>query len=325
VNALVTYGLTIATFFVIYNILTWGLNIQYGYAGIPDFTFITFMAAGAYITGVTTLPPSSQPLYVRYILGLHWPFPLPLLAGACAAAALGGLIGIVAFKRLRSDYLAIVTFSIGFIALDFVSNFVPLFNSFQGLSGVTQPLSDVLPVDYNTYQFVFLGIAAFIMLIMWFVANRLYNSPLGRTMRAIRENAEAAEALGKNAFRFRMTAFMVGCFFAGVGGALTIEYITAFNTSGWSAPETFIVWAALLVGGRGNNLGAIAGAFLVPIILFEVTAFFPITQQYPQLSSGLRLMLVGAILILVLWLRPQGIFPERKRFYEITLGAGGRT
>lgn len=135
-TALANYFLTIATFFVIYNILTWGLNIQFGYAGIPDFTYITFMAVGAYIAGVTSLGPTTQPLYVKYILGLHWSFPLPLIAGAVVAAAFGALIGVVGLKRLRSDYLAIVTFSIGFIAYDFVSTYTPLFNGFQGIASV---------------------------------------------------------------------------------------------------------------------------------------------------------------------------------------------
>lgn len=318
-STLISYVLTIATFFVIYNILTWGLNIQFGYAGIPNFAYITFMATGAYFAGVATLKPTNQPLYVHYILGLNWPFPLPLIFGGVAAAVVGGIVGLVPLRRLRSDYLAIVTFSVGFIAYDFVSSFVPLFNGFQGLAALTPPLSDVLPVDYNTYQYVFLGICALVMLLLWLVAWRVYSSPLGRTLRAIREDADAAEALGKNSYRFKLVAFVLGCFYAGIGGALTIEYVTAFNPSGWSAPETFIIWAAMLVGGRANNIGAIIGSLLVPIILFEVTAFFPIAAQYPQLSEGLRLMMIGALLILVLWFRPNGILPERRRIYEIPL------
>jgi branched-chain amino acid transport system permease protein len=177
-TALVPYVLTIGTYFVIYNILTWGLNIQFGYAGIPNFTYITFMAAGAYFAGVIDLPHSTSP-YLQYILGLGLPFPLSLLGGAAIAGVLGLLLGLVVLTRLRSDYLAIVTFSLGFIAYDVVSSYHPLFNGFDGLSGVSQPLNTFLNLDYNTYQWFFLGLAAVIMVILWAVANRIYNSPAG--------------------------------------------------------------------------------------------------------------------------------------------------
>jgi ABC-type branched-subunit amino acid transport system permease subunit len=313
------YLLTIATYFVIYNILTWGLNIQFGYAGIPNFTYITFMAAGAYFSGVVGLGPSTNPLYVHYVLGYHLPFPLTLLFGAIVAAILGSLLGLVALNRLRSDYLAIVTFSLGFIAYDFVSSFVPLFNGFEGIAGVQLPLTDVLPLDYNGYQIVFLGIGFVIMAVLWLVANRIYNAPIGRTMRAIREDIDVAESLGKNTFKFRMIALVIGCFYAGVGGALTIEFVSAFNPSGWTAPETFVIWAALLVGGRANNLGVVIGSLLVPITLFELSRFIPTSAEHPVLLEGLRFMMIGTLLIVVLWFRPQGVLPERRRFYEIPL------
>jgi branched-chain amino acid transport system permease protein len=320
-SGLLPYVLTIGTYIVIYNILTWGLNIQFGYAGIPNFTYITFMAAGAYFAGVIDLPHSSQPLFVQYILGLNLPFPVSLLGGALIASVLGLLLGLVVLNRLRSDYLAIVTFSLGFIAYDVVSSYRPLFNGFEGLSGVSQPLNSALNLDYNTYQLFFLGLAVVIMVGLWFIANRIYNSPAGRTMRAIREDLDVAETLGKNTFKFRMIALGIGCFYAGVGGALTIEYIGALNPSGFTAPETFVIWAALLIGGRANNLGAVVGVLIVPILLFEITRFIPIPPDQAVLVESGRFMLIGILLITVLWLRPAGILPERKRrYYEIPVG-----
>ncbi len=317
------YLVTLGVYFVIYNVLTWGLNIQFGYAGIPNFTYITFMAAGAYFSGVVGIGPSTNPRYVQYILGFNWPFPLTLIFGALVAALLGALLGFVVLNRLRSDYLAIVTFSLGFIAYDFVASYLPLFNGFEGIAGAQLPLVNVVSLDYNGYQVAFLAIGVVIAAILWFVANRIYNSPIGRTMRAIREDIDVAEALGKNTFKFRMIALVIGCFYAGVGGALTIEFVSAFNPSGWTAPETFIIWAALLVGGRGNNIGVMLGSILVPITLFELTRFIPISAEHPVLLEGLRFMLVGSLLILVLWFRPQGALPERKRFYEIPLANQG--
>jgi ABC-type branched-subunit amino acid transport system permease subunit len=313
------YFLTIATFFVIYNILTWGLNIQFGLAGIPDFAYIAFMAIGAYFAGVTSLPRSTEPLFVHYILGLSWPFPVTLLAGAIAAAGVGALFGVIALRRLRDNYLAIVTFSLGFITYDFVSSYVPLFNGFQGLAGVAPPASTVVHLSYNDYQWLFLAIATTTMVVLGLGAWHISRSPLGRTMRAVRDNIDVAESLGKNTFRVRLAAFVIGCFYAGVGGALTIEYIGAFNPSAWQAPETFIIWAALLIGGRANSLGVVIGSLLVPICLFEVTTLVPLFNHHPQTSEGLRLMGVGVLIIAVLWFRPEGILPERKRFYEIAI------
>src|ERR1700736_111217 len=135
---------TLVAYFVIYNILTWGLNIQFGYAGIPNFTYITFMAAGAYFTAVFSVKPATSFVDVHYILGLSLPFPLSLLGGAVVAAILAFGLGVITLRRLRSDYLAIVTFSLGFVAYDIVNTYQPLFNGFEGMFGVQPPLADVL-------------------------------------------------------------------------------------------------------------------------------------------------------------------------------------
>lgn len=315
------YAATLVVYFFIFNILTWGLNIQFGYTGIPNFTYITFMAAGAYFTGVASLPPS-KPTISPYILGLSWAFPFTLLAGAVAAGLLGVVLGLITLRRLRSDYLAIVSFSLGFVAYDFVSSYHPLFNGFEGIYGVPAPLNDLLQLDSNTYLLAFVVLSGAVMLIFWLIANRIYNSPLGRTLRAIREDLDVAEALGKDTFRFRLTALVVGCVFAGVAGGLTVEFVTAFNPSGWSTAETFLIWTAMLLGGRANNLGAVLGSFLVPVLFIEGTRFIPEVPQHPLLVENARFVLVGALMILTLWFRPDGVLPERKRvFYEIPLAA----
>jgi branched-chain amino acid transport system permease protein len=318
------YIVTMLTYFCIYNVLGWGLNIQFGYAGIPNFTYITFMATGAYVAGVTALPKSTQPDYVKYILGLGWPWPVPLLLAGLVASALGVLVGLITLNgRLRSEYLAIVTFSLGFIAIDIVGGYQPLFNGFNGLAGVPQPLNDGLNLDFNTYQEVFLGVCAVLMVLLWLVANRIYNAPIGRTMRSIREDLDVAEALGKNSFKYRLIAMAIGCFYAGIGGAMTIEFVGAFNPSGFSAPETFIIWTAVLIGGQANNLGVVAGSFIVPVILFEVTRFIPTSASAAGLIENGRFMLIGVLLIAILWFRPQGLVPERKRrYYEVPAGQG---
>jgi branched-chain amino acid transport system permease protein len=321
-GALVFYVVTVGVVFVTYNILTWGLNIQFGYTGIPNFTYMTFWAAGGYLTGVTTVGPSSTQPGVQYILGLSWPWPATLLAGSFAAAFLGVVVGVIALGRLRSDYLAIVTFSLGFVAYDVVGSFRPLFNGFDGISGVVAPFSDILPLDPNGYLVFFLGLSAVIMLALWWAANRIYGSAFGRTLRAIRDDVDVSEALGKDTFRFRLIAMAIGCFYAGVAGGLTVEFISAMNTSAWAATETFIVWAAMLLGGRANNLGSVIGTLLLPVLFVEGTRFIPQIPSYPTLIPGLRVMIIGALLLLILWFRPQGLLPEKRPFYELPIGRG---
>jgi branched-chain amino acid transport system permease protein len=318
-NPVLEFIILLATYFAIYNILTLGLNLQFGYAGIPNFSYVVFLAAGAYFTGVTGLPRA--PAGLQYILGLSWPFPLTLLAGAVAAGALGFGLGLVTLRRLTSDYhLAIVIFGLGFIAYDFVSNYVPAFNGFDGIYGIQAPLSTVLPLDYNTYPFFFLGLTVVIMLFLWWVARRIHNSAMGRTLRAIRDDLQLAEALGKNSWRFRMMALVLGCVFAGVAGGLTVEYISAMNPSAWTEPETFVIWAAMIVGGRANNAGSAIGTLLIPILLLEATTLIPIPPELAVRGDALRLAVVGVVLLVVLWYRPQGVLPERRRFFELPLG-----
>ncbi len=319
-SQLLFYISALLVYFFIYNILTWGLNIQFGYTGILNFAFIVFMAIGAYIAGVTSLPKPDPFSGQTYIFGFGWPFPLTLLAGGVAAALFGVLVGFIALKRLRSDYMAIVTVAVGAISYDFIGNFHPLFNGWDGIGGVPFPLFDTVNLDFFTYQWFFVALAGVVMLILWWVAHRIYNSPFGRTLRSIREDIDVSEAFGKDSFRYRMIAMVIGCFYAGIAGGLLIGYISAFNPSGWTAGETFVVWAALLIGGRANNWGAILGALLVPVLFQEVTRFLPQISDNAELIPALRNIIVGGLLILVLWFRPQGIIPERKkRFYELPL------
>lgn len=324
-TAVLFYITTLLIFWFVNNILTWGLNIQFGYTGILNFALIVFMALGAYVTGVFSLPPANGISGQTYVLGLSWPFPLTLILGGLASAAFGLLVGLIALKRLRSDYMAVVTVAVGVITYDFIGNTTKLFNGWDGLGSVPQPFYDSPLITnsgnaYTVYQFFFVVLSGVVMLIMWWAAQRIYNSPYGRTLRSIREDMDVSESFGKNTFKYRMSAMVIGCFYAGIAGGLLIEYITAINPSGWTTGETFVIWTALLVGGTGNNWGAALGALLVPVLLQEVTRFLPQFSSNPSLVPALRNIIVGSLLILVLWFRPQGVIPEKKaRFLNLPL------
>ena len=316
------YVATLAVYFCIYNIFAFGLNIQFGYAGILDFTVITFMAIGGYFAGVAVLGPAQRGTEIYYILGLSLPWPVALVIGAVAAGLLGFIIGLIALRRLRSDYLAIVTLASGSIVYGIINNDNKIFDGGAGLVGVSQPFGSHISTNPNTYSEFFLIICFVLMVGCWLFANRLYSSPLGRAMRAIREDVDVAEAYGKNSFKIRMTAMVIGCMMVGIGGALTIAYVTALSPAGWTTGETFVIWAALIVGGRGNNWGAVVGSFLVAVLFNEATRFLPNIPGHPNMISDIRNMAIGGLVILTLWFREQGVIPERKaKFMEIPLRA----
>jgi branched-chain amino acid transport system permease protein len=309
---------TLAVFFCIYNIMTWGLNIQFGAAGILNFTFITFMAVGAYVAGVFSLPPQQPGTGVTYVLGLNWHFPLPQIMGGLAAALLGFLVGLVALKRLRSDYLAIVTLAVGSIAYTIVGNYTPLFSGWDGLVGVPAPMNEWINLDLLTYELFYVGVSFAFMLIFWFFSHRLLMSPLGRTMRAVRDDVDVAEAFGKDTFRVRMMAMVIGCAYAGVAGALLIGFTGAMSPAGWTAPETFVLWAVLLIGGRGNLVGTMVGTALIIVLFNESTRFLPTNFLTPNLVATIRNIIIGALLIATLRIRPAGVLPEvRRRFADL--------
>lgn len=317
------YLLTLAIFFCIFVIENWGLNLQFGMTGILDFTYITFVAIGAYFAGVTALGQANSATTGTYILGWHLPYPVPAFFGGLAAAILAVLIGIVGLRRLRSDYLAIATVSIGQIVWFTIGNATSLFNGWDGITSVPHPWNSVFQLNNQQYMWIMLLISAVFLGIGYLVIHALYNSPYGRVLRSIREDEAVVAALGKNVFRYKMSAFIIGSAFAGIAGALTVEFIQAFNPSGWTTPETFIIWAAMLVGGRGNNRGMVLGALLVPVLFNEVTRFLP--QIFPSVPSNLiqafRGMAIGLLLILIVRFKPDGILPERKILFRQPLSS----
>lgn len=290
----------------IYMILVLGLNVQYGQTGILNFTYITFVAIGAYFTGVLSLgaPTNGQ----TYILGSHVPFPLDILAGGVAAVVIGLIISSTALRRLRSDYLAIVTLGAGQIIYTIAGNETGLFNGWNGIFDVPTPVPASLP---PAAQQLFFGLITVIILaIVFFAVHRLQQSPLGRSLRAIREDEGVAEAFGRNTYGLKLLAFLIGCFIAGVGGGLLVQYSTAYNPSAFLPGETFILWAALLIGGSGNKWGAILGALIVPVGFAEVTRFLP-SFNNPTLMQSLRGLAIGLLIMFIPWLLPNGILPEK--------------
>ena len=293
-----------------------GLNLQYGYTGILNFAYIAFVAIGGYTYAVLTLGPQPQGSFQRYFFGASLPFPLPILGGAVAGGLLSAVLGAVALRRLRSDYQAMVFLVVSLVATSVVTNAVGLFNGAAGLSVIPHPLASDVNFSLLGYQWFYVGLTAVFAILTYLVVHRITGSPLGRSLRAVRDAEHAAAALGKNVAGLRMTSFIVGGFIAGLSGALLVGSITAWSPSAWLYPETFVFFTALIVGGTANNGGAILGAVLVPVAFLEAVRFLP---QFgpPGLTESLQWVAIGTISLIFLWFWPRGVLPERRRVMRL--------
>lgn len=297
-------------------IMVVGLNLQYGYAGVLNFTYYTFVAIGAYVAAVTTMgkPPTNFGVET-YILQWNLPWPVGLLLAGIAAALAGLAMLMLTIRRLRSDYLAIVTVSVGFIIWSFITNYIPLFDGSNGLFGIPYILNGAV-VSEPVYTLEILVVAGLILLACLWASRRIFRSPFGRVLRAVREDETVAESFGKDVRVAKIWVFVIGSFIAGVAGGLLAFYITAWNPAAFLPEESFILFAALIIGGSGNYWGAVVGSFVIIELLSEISRYIP-TFGNPAVIGAGRAILIGVVLILILQYRPDGLVPERRlRWYR---------
>ncbi|MFI5283606.1 MAG: branched-chain amino acid ABC transporter permease [Candidatus Dormibacterales bacterium] len=293
------------------------LNLQFGVSGIVNFSFIVFQAVGAYTAAVLSLPPdSANGGFQIYFGGYSLPFPLPWIGGALAGGVLAIPVGFVVLRKLRSDYQAIALLVLSVIANTVITNARPLLNGAAGLALVPPPFSDQFDPNTSNYQLFYVGLTIVCVALVALVASRIVNSPYGRSLRAMREHELAATAIGKNPVVLKMTIFIVGGVIGGLSGAILVGFIQLWAPSVWLYPETIILFAAVIVGGRGNNLGAILGALLVPVGFEEATRYIPTTIGPPGMIPAFQWVAIGLLIIGFLWFRPEGVRPEPRRVFE---------
>jgi branched-chain amino acid transport system permease protein len=311
----VTYYLTTLLVYAGVDVLAClAISLQFGISGIVNFSFIIFQAAGAYTAAVLSMPKdTANGGFQTYILGLNLPFPWPWIGAAIVGALLAPPIGLVVLRRLRSDYQAIAMLVLSVIASLVVTNTPPFLDGAAGLALVPQPLATVF-TDVNTYYWVYAVATVVLAAIIFVIVQRIINSPYGRSLRAMRENELAANALGKNAVALKMTVFVVGGAIAALSGAILVGFITTWAPSTWLYPETLILFAAVIVGGRGNNYGAVLGALLVPVGFEEATRYLPPFGP-PGLIPAIEWVCIGGLILGFLWFRPRGVIPERRRIF----------
>ncbi|HEV1992366.1 MAG TPA: branched-chain amino acid ABC transporter permease [Candidatus Dormibacteraeota bacterium] len=296
------------------------LNLQFGVSGIVNFSFIVFQAVGAYAAAILSLPPDRTPGYEFqiYVGGFQLPFPIPWVGGALAGGLLAIPVGLVVLRRLRSDYQAIALLVLSVIANSVITSARPFLNGAAGLALVPAPLADQIDPSTDTYQYFYILMTGVCVVLVFIVANRIVNSPFGRSLRAMREREIAATAIGKNPVQLKMTVFIVGGVIAGLSGAILVGFIQLWAPSVWLYPETIILFAAIIVGGRGNNIGAALGALLVPVGFEEATRL--LNRMDLGLPTGLipalEWVAIGLLIIGFLWFRPEGVRPEPRHIFE---------
>ncbi len=305
-----------------------GLNQQFGVAGVTNFGFIIFQAAGGYAAAILALPAdSANGGFQSYIGGWGLPFPLPWLGAAVA----GGLVALpFAFlfgRRLRGDFAAVGLLVTAVLLNLLVTNYRPFLNGDAGLSLIPTPLrgQNMFSTEPLSYEWGF-AIGTIILTVCVFAfLRRLTESPYGRSLRAMRDNDVVADSLGKNLLSMRTAMLVTGGAVAGLSGGILVTYITTWSPAAWGYAETVVLFAAVIIGGAGNQWGAILGAALVPVGFEEVTRYIPTSNNLPpNLIPSLEWVAIGVLIIGFLWFRPQGVLPERKRVIAVGAPAGAR-
>lgn len=265
----------ILTVIIINSILAIGLNLVTGYTGQLSLGHATFMGLGAYAATLFTLK-------------LQSPFLLSIVLGAAVAAFFGFIIGVPTL-RLRGDYLAIATLGFGEITKNVLLN-LRITGGPMGLRGI--------PRVTNVY------VAAVALILIIFSLGRIINSRVGKSFIAIREDELAAESMGINTTRFKILAFVIGAFYAGLAGGLYAFLFRYINPKDFGFMRSIEILCMVVLGGMGNTYGAILGASIITVLPELLRSVSPVVAQY-------RMVLYGLLLVIMMIVKPQGIIGEQ--------------
>ena len=306
IGGLVGYGCFFLTLALILGVAVLGLNLQWGAAGLFNVGVAGFVLVGAYTSALLTAAPSAQ-----HLGGWSWPIPLGWLAAMLAAGLAALVVGLVTL-RLRADYLAITTFgaaaSLQLVALNaerltggpFGVALIP--RPFQGLAAA--------PVGFGLAN---LALVATVVAICFVALQTLLHGPWGRVLRALREDEAAAASLGKWPALFRLQAFVLGAALMGLAGAMQAQFFGFIAPENYLPVLTFQIWVMLVIGGSGNNRGALLGAVVVwglwSLSGTALAALLPADWQ--ARGASLRVAGIGVVLAAVLLWRPRGLLGER--------------
>jgi len=291
---MIAYLTAIATLVGVRSLLTLGLNVQWGLTGLVNLGVVAFFAVGAYTSAL--LAVGGTPLV------LAWPAAIALAAVAGAGLAMIAL-------RLREDYLAIVTLGFAEVLRLFLLNEAWLTRGANGVTGIPRPLHERFATHYDLF---YLALVLAAVAGVYLALERVRCSPFGRVLRAIREDEIVAAVAGKSVFRYKVQSFALGGGVAGLAGILFAHYLAYVEPNMFLPQESLFVWLALILGGSGNNRGALLGSAVL-LGLLEGSRF---AKDVIPFLSGVRLaaaqqILVGVVLVALMIRRPEGLLPEK--------------
>ncbi|RQW28912.1 ABC transporter ATP-binding protein [Rhodobacteraceae bacterium CH30] len=308
-------------FALLYVMLALGLNIVVGFAGLLDLGFIAFYAVGAYTFALLGSPH----------FGIHLPFYITLPLGALIAACFGLLLGAPVLK-LKGDYLAIVTLGFGEIIRIFMNNLNAPYNLTNGPQGVNliDPVSvggfslgkthEFFGISFNSvymYYYFFLALTVLVVIMAW----RLQHSRIGRAWVAMREDDIAAAAMGINIRNIKLLAFALGALSGGVAGGLFASFQGFISPESFGLLESIMILAMVVLGGMGHIPGVILGAVVLtiaPEILRDVIGPLQMATFGKMIvdPENARMLLFGLALVVMMLVRPEGMWPSKRRKAE---------
>jgi branched-chain amino acid transport system permease protein len=275
----------------IYMILALSLNLLIGYAGLFSVGHGAFYGIGAY-AGALLSTRLGVPFWIEIVL----------------ASAITGCVGYVIGKpilRLQDDNLALATFGLAVITFSVLNNWIDLTRGPLGIRGIPKPV--FFSLHLNQLWSYALLVAACVGITLMCIA-RLTGSPFGKVLEAIREDDIAALAVGKDIARFKVAAFVISAFFAGLAGVLYAHYTTYIDPSSFATGESFLIFSMVIFGGMGSNRGAMVGAAVLTVL--------PDLLRFVGLPGGvagqMRDLIYGALIVIVINWRPQGLLGKTR-------------
>jgi len=278
----------------IYSLLSMGLNMITGYTGLLSLCQAAFFGIGAYATAILTVYAG-------------WGFWTALIMSCLITSAFGFLIGLPVL-RLKGDYLAIATLGFGEIVRNVILNWDSFTRGSKGINGIPFPVIFGIEIKSSNLYLFFAFVFIFVV-IFYFILNRIVHSRFGRALEAIREDEIAASSMGINVTKYKLISFCIGAFLGGVAGSLWAVFFTSIAPDTFNLMLSIQILCMIVLGGLGNNLAAIVGAFIV-VTAAELPKLLGFSSIIPP---ELNQILFGLILVLAMLYRTQGIM-GKKRF-----------
>lgn len=271
---------------VIYIILALSLNLALGFTGLINLGHVAFFGLGAYTSALLNMA------------GV--PFILSMLGGGMVASFFGFLLTKIT-KKLKGDYLAMATLGFSFVLYSIFLNWTNLTHGPMGIPGIPKPKFFGLAIHDN---FTFLIFVIIIACLIYLILKKITNSPYGKLLEGVRDDALGLSALGKNVAKLKSQSLMLSAFFAGIAGSLFAHYISYIDPSTFYLTDLIVIFTITIVGGLGSLKGSIWAGIII-IILPELLRFIDLPSS---IIGTMRQMIYAVILIIILLLKPRGLF-----------------